>query len=154
MELLIFIVVLTSILTALAFVLYQTDIGKYRIRYQEQSSNEEENCNKFKKDFPDKDINSLKIEIEKISDMLLDNEESNRYTYRIQEKAKNDYRLNEFRTEIPDNVRILNYKKGKLKAQVNYVLGKTEYTLIMYMETVKKGRVFLKDYKSMKRVVN
>ena len=47
MELLIFIVVLTSILTALAFVLYQTDIGKYRIRYQEQSSNEEENCNKI-----------------------------------------------------------------------------------------------------------
>ena len=86
--------------------------------------------------------------------MLLDNQESNRYTHRIQEKAKNDYKLDEFRNEIPDSVEILDYKKGELKAQVNYILGKTEYTLIMYMDIVKRGRVFLKNYKSMKRVVS
>lgn len=154
MQLLIFIVVLSSSLTALAFILYQTDVGKYKIKCEDKSILENENLSNFKSDYPEKDIDFLKIEIEKISDMLLDNQESNRYTYRIQEKAKNDYKLDEFRNEIPDSVQILDYKDGKLKAQVNYILGKTEYTLIMYMDIVKKGRVFLKNYKSMKRVVS
>lgn len=154
MQLLIFIVVLSSSLTAVAFILYQTDVGKYKIKCEDKSILENENLSNFKSDYPEKDIDFLKIEIEKISDMLLDNQESNRYTYRIQEKAKNDYKLDEFRNEIPDSVQILDYKDGKLKAQVNYILGKTEYTLIMYMDIVKKGRVFLKNYKSMKRVVS
>lgn len=154
MELLILIVILASILTTICFILYETNLGKYKIKNNIESNLEEESLNNFKNDFPDKDITFLKIEIEKICDMLLDNQESNRYTYKIQEKAKNDYKLNEFREEIPNSVEILDYKKGKLKAQVNYLLGKTEYTLIMYMDTVQKGRVFLKNYKSMKRVVN
>ncbi|MFG6319923.1 MAG: hypothetical protein K1W33_08765 [Clostridia bacterium] len=154
MQLLIFIVILTSILTALAFILYQTDMGKYKIKYEDRSVLDKENLNNFKNDYPEKDIDFLKVEIEKISDMLLDNQESNRYTHRIQEKAKNDYKLDEFRNEIPDSVEILDYKKGELKAQVNYILGKTEYTLIMYMDIVKRGRIFLKNYKSMKRVVS
>ena len=108
----------------------------------------------LKKDFPEKDINALKIEIEKISDMLLDNQESNRYTYKIQEKAKNDYKLQEFRNELPDSVEIIDYDSGKLTAQVSYISGKIEYILIMYMDIVKKGRVFLKKYKSMKRVLD
>lgn len=152
MELLI-IIILTSILMTLVFVLYQTNIGKYKIKSCGKNISEEESLANFQRDFPEKDMNFLKIEIEKISDMLLDNEESNRYTYKIQEKAKNDYKLDEFRNEIADSVEILDYKKGKLKAQVNYLLGKTEYTLIMYMDIVKKGRVFLKNYKSMKRIV-
>lgn len=152
MELLI-IIILTSILMALVFVLYQTNMGKYKIKSYGKNILEEESLANFQRDFPEKDMNFLKIEIEKISDMLLDNEESNRYTYKIQEKAKNDYKLDEFRNEIADSVEILDYKKGKLKAQVNYLLGKTEYTLIMYMDIVKKGRVFLKNYKSMKRIV-
>lgn len=153
MQLLILIVVLSSSLITLSFILHQTYIGKYKIKCEDKSMLENENLNNFKSDYPEKDIDFLKIEIEKISDMLLDNQESNRYTYRIQEKAKNDYRLDEFRNEIPDSVEILDYKKGKLKAQVNYILGKTEYTLIMYMDIVTKGRVFLKNYKSMKRVL-
>ena len=154
MEVLVFIVIPTSILMTLAFILYQTDICKYKLKYTGKNCVEEKYFKSFQKDFPERDIESLKIEIEKISDMLLDNQESNRYTYRIQEKAKNDYKLDEFRKEIPDNVEILKYKKRNLKAQVNYVLGKTEYTLIMYMNIVRKGRIFLKNYKSMKRVVD
>jgi hypothetical protein len=154
MELLTFVVIPTSILMALAFVLYQTDIGKYKLKDDGKKCVEEENFNNFHKDFPEKDMQSLKIEIEKISDMLLDNQESNRYTYKIQEKAKNDYKLDEFRNEIADSVDILNYKDGNLKAQVNYLTGTKECTLIMYMKIVKKGRIFLNNYKSMKRVVN
>lgn len=153
MELLVFILLPASILIALGFILYQNNIGKYKLKYTGNNSIEEENFNKFNKDFPEKDIKSLKIEIEKISDMLLDNQESNRYTYKLQQKAKKDYKLEVFRKEIPNSVEILNYKKGKLKAQVNYMLGQTEYTLIMYMNIVRKGRIFLKNYKSMKRVV-
>jgi hypothetical protein len=154
MEILTFVVIPMSILMALGFVLYQTNIGKYKLKFNGKNNNEEENFNNFHKDFPDKDMQSLKIEIEKISDMLLDNQESNRYTYKIQEKAKNDYKLDEFRNEIPDSVDILNYKDGKLKAQVNYLTDGKECTLIMYMNIVKKGRIFLNNYKTMKRVVN
>ena len=95
----------------------------------------------------------LKIEIEKISDMLLGNEESNRYTYRLQEKANSDKNLDKIRKIIPESVNLLNFKNDKLKAQVNYLEDNNEYTIIMYMSVVAKGRVFLKNYKTMKRML-
>ena len=85
--------------------------------------------------------------------MLLGNEESNRYTYRLQEKASNDRKLERIRKIIPDNVSLLTLKDHKLKAQVNYLNENKEYTIIMYMDVVAKGRVFLKKYKTMKREV-
>lgn len=151
MGLFIFIIILVSIIITLSFILYEFSSSKYKVITKDMSLIEEESLKKFHEDYPEKDLNFLKIEIEKISDMLLSNEESNRYTQKIQEKAFNDYKLNEFRNIIPDDVKIMNYENGQLKAQVNYILGKTEYILIMYMETVTKGRVYLKKYRSLKR---
>ena len=108
---------------------------------------------RFENEYPHKTAKDLKIEIEKISDMLLGNEESNRYTYRLQEKASNDRKLERIRKIIPDNVSLLTLKDHKLKAQVNYLNENKEYTIIMYMDVVAKGRVFLKKYKTMKREV-
>ena len=114
----------------------------------------EQSIQNFMNEYPEKIINDLKIEIEKISDMLLDNEESNRYTMKIQEKAKNDSKLDEFRNLIADSVEIIKYEKNKMKAQVNYILGNIEYTIIMEMKIVNKGRAFLKNYKTIKRVIS
>lgn len=85
--------------------------------------------------------------------MLLGNEESNRYTAKIQRKANKDYRLDKIRKTIPDSVNLLELKDDDLKAQVNYLDQDNEYTIIMYMKLVAKGRVFLKNYKTMKRTV-
>ena len=95
----------------------------------------------------------MKIEIEKISDMLLGNEESNRYTYRLQRKASLDSKLDIIRNAVPDSVSILDLKGNNLKAQVNYLNKNNEYTIIMYMKIVARGRVFLTKYKIMKRLV-
>lgn len=148
------IIISLSILLAILFILYEAKEGKYKRISNEQNGIEKAKLEEFQKDFPEKDIDALKIEIEKISDMLLDNQESNRYTYKIQEKAKNDYKLQEFRNEIADGVEILDYADGKITAQVSYISGRIEYILIMYLDIVKKGRVFLKKYKSMKRVLD
>ena len=120
-------------------------IGKYK-RTNNNNEKENELIKRFENEYPNKTAKDLKIEIEKISDMLLGNEESNRYTYRLQEKASNDRKLERIRKIIPDNVSLLTLKDHKLKAQVNY-------TIIMYMDVVAKGRVFLKKYKTMKREV-
>ena len=127
-------------------------IGKYK-RTNNNNEKENELIKRFENEYPNKTAKDLKIEIEKISDMLLGNEESNRYTYRLQEKASNDRKLERIRKIIPDNVSLLTLKDHKLKAQVNYLNENKEYTIIMYMDAVAKGRVFLKKYKTMKREV-
>ena len=127
-------------------------IGKYK-RTNNNNEKENELIKRFENEYPNKTAKDLKIEIEKISDMLLGNEESNRYTYRLQEKASNDRKLETIRKIIPDNVSLLTLKDHKLKAQVNYLNENKEYTIIMYMDVVAKGRVFLKKYKTMKREV-
>ena len=120
---------------------------------EDYSKKEEELVKEFENKYPNKTVKDLKIEIEKISDMLLDNEESNRYTYKIQKKANRDSKLDKFREIIPYSVDILDYKNDELKAQVNYLDRNNEYTIIMYMNVVSKGRVFLKNYKTMKRAI-
>lgn len=152
MKLLIFIVILTSILLSITYILRQINFGKYKMK-SNNSVVRQQSIQNFEKEYPEKNINDLKIEIEKISDMLLDNQESNRYTTRIQEKAKNDSKLDEFRDLLVDNVEIIKYKKNKMKAQVNYILGNIEYTIVMEMKIVNQGRAFLKNYKTMKRVI-
>ena len=127
--------------------------GKYK-RANNNHVREEELEKKFENRYTNKTAKDLKIEIEKISDMLLGNEESNRYTYRLQQKASLDKNLDKFRRSIVDSVDIIDLKENSLKAQVNYLDNNNEYTIIMYMSIVAKGRVFLKKYKTMKREVN
>lgn len=130
----------------------QLKYGKYK-RADENTEVEDVLIKQFESKYPNKSGNDLKIEIEKISDMLLDNEESNRYTAKLQRRARKDYRLDKIRKTIPDSVNLLEFKDNDLKAQVNYIDQDSEYTIIMYMKLVAKGRVYLKNYKTMKRTV-
>lgn len=126
--------------------------GKYK-RTNDNTEIENVLIKKFESKYPNKSGKDLKIEIEKISDMLLDNEESNRYTAKLQRKARKDFRLDKIRKTIPDSVNLLELKEDDLKAQVNYIDKDSEYTIIMYMKLVAKGRVYLKNYKTMKRTI-
>lgn len=152
MGLLIFIVFLLSILLAGCFAVDEVNKGKYKM-INNNTENEENLIKEFESKYPNKTAKDLKIEIEKISDMLLGNEESNRYTYQIQQKASKDVTLDKIRTTVVDSVNLLDFKGNKIKAQVNYLEENSEYTIIMYMNIVAKGRVFLKNYKTMKRTV-
>ena len=107
----------------------------------------------FEEKYPYKTVKDLTIEIEKISDMLLGNEESNRYTYWLQEKATSDKKLDKIRNLLPSSINFLDYKNNKLKVQLNFLNQNKEYTLIMYLDIVARGRVFLKKYRTMKRIV-
>ena len=73
MELLI--IISLSVLLAVLFILYEAKEGKYKLITNEENIIEKAKLEEFQKDFPEKDIEALKIEIEKISDMLLDNQE-------------------------------------------------------------------------------
>lgn len=133
-----------AILLSLCFILYVVQKGKYKV--MENSIIQEESVKAFEKEFPEKSINDLKIEIETISNMILNNQHSNRYTERIQEKAQKDFKLNNIRNVKVSNVKILRYKDKQLKAQVQYKLPKEEYSLVLDMQIVRRGRAFLKKY--------
>lgn len=148
MDLLFIIILIISIFVAFSFILHEYNAGKYNVN---NGILEESSLENYKKDYPNKDVDDLKVEIEKIADRLIDNLESNRYTDKVREKAKNDKRIKLLKNEIADDVKIINYKDKKLKAKVNYILDNNEYSLIFDMITVNRGRVFLKKYNLMKQ---
>jgi hypothetical protein len=123
--------------------MYQFKSGRYNVSngYLEKIGIEN-----YKRDYPEKSIDELKLEIEHIVTMLMENLESNRYTERIREKANKDKKINLIRDEFADNIKIVNYNNKSLKARVDYYVGKDEYNLILDMKTVKKGKVFLNKY--------
>ena len=103
------------------------------------------------KDKQNKSIEDLKVEIEKIADRLMEDQDSNRYTNKMKEKFQNDRRIEPLRNQFIDDVKIMNYQDKKLRAKVNYIVENDEYSLIFDMITVNRGRVFLKKYNLMKQ---
>lgn len=150
MNLLFIIVFIVSILAVFGFILHQYNTGKYNVNNGFFEKNSIEN---YKKDYPNKSIEDLKVEIEKIADRLMEDQDSNRYTNKMKEKFQNDRRIEPLRNQFIDDVKIMNYQDKKLKAKVNYIVENDEYSLIFDMITVNRGRVFLKKYNLMKQKV-
>lgn len=148
MNLLFIIVFIVSILAVFGFILHQYNTGKYNVNNGFFEKNSIEN---YKKDYPNKSIEDLKVEIEKIADRLMEDQDSNRYTNKMKEKFQNDRRIEPLRNQFIDDVKIMNYQDKKLKAKVNYIVENDEYSLIFDMITVNRGRVFLKKYNLMKQ---
>ena len=148
MNLLFIIVFIVSILIIFGFILHQYNTGKYNVNNGFFEKNSIEN---YKKDYPNKSIEDLKVEIEKIADRLMEDQDSNRYTNKMKEKFQNDRRIEPLRNQFIDDVKIMNYQDKKLKAKVNYIVENDEYSLIFDMITVNRGRVFLKKYNLMKQ---
>jgi hypothetical protein len=120
--------------------MYQLSTNKYNF------SNEKIGIENYKHDYPEKSIDELKLEIEHVANMLLENTESSRYTERIREKANKDKKIRLIKNEFADSVEIVDYNNKFLKAKVNYYVGKYKYNLILDMKTVTKGKVFLNKY--------
>ena len=144
------VIISIAFLIVFSFILYQYSSGKYSSLGNEF---EEKNINSYESDYPNKNGDELKIEIEKIADRLINNQNSNRYTNQIKDKVQKDERIDPFRNQIADDVKIIKYNNNKLKAKVIYSLEDEKYSLIFDMITVNRGRVFLKKYNLMKQKI-
>ena len=120
--------------------------NRYRSRYY-MGYYTKEGLRNYQRDYPNKKIKDLKNEIEEVANRLVDNQNCNRYTENLRERASEDESLQMLNNEFVDNVDILKYKDKKLQAKVDYLVDDNKYSLIFDMITVSTGRVFLKKYK-------
>ncbi|MCI8309401.1 MAG: hypothetical protein HFJ45_04225 [Clostridia bacterium] len=146
MELAISLIIITiSILISYVLIIDYIRKGKYKVK-DDASILSKEAEDRYFKEFPEYTIQDLKLEIEKVADILINNESSNRYTEALRQKAKNDDKIKVLKDSVVDKVEIIKYVDGVLKARVKYRDNNHEYSLILSMNTVTTGRVFLNSY--------
>lgn len=124
-------------------VIHDIKKGRYKV---DDSVLMQEAENKYEMLYPDNSINELKNEIEKVADLFVTGEESNRYTEMLRKKAEKDERIQEIKEAVLENVELVKYVDDILKARIKYRDYDCEYTLILSFNTVAGGRVFLNDY--------
>ena len=117
--------------------------GRYKVN---DSLLAQEAENKYGLLYPENSIDDLKAEIEKVAEILIAGEESNRYTEALRQKAKNDERIQEINNAVIEKVELVKYVSDVLKARIRYKDYENEYTLILSFSTVTGGRVFLNNY--------
>ena len=122
-----------------------SDIRKGRYKVDDSILSKEAE-NKFGILYPETSIADLKDEIEKVAELLIAGEESNRYTELLRKKAQDDERIQEINNAVTENVELVKYVGDILKARIKYKDYDNEYTLILSFNTVTSGRVFLNDY--------
>lgn len=125
------------------FLIYDIRKGRYKV---DDSILTKEAEDKYGILFPENSINELKDEIEKVAELLIAGEESNRYTELLRKKAEDDERIQEIKDAVVENVELVKYVDDVLKARIKYRDYNNEYTLILSFSTVTGGRVFLNDY--------
>ncbi len=135
-----------SLALIIAFGLIIRDIRNAKYKVKEESTVEKEAEEKYLKDFPDYTIFSLKVEIEKIADILIDNEQSNRYTEALREKSLKDEDIKSLKNAVLENVEIVRYSNGSLIAKIKYRDYDYNYSMVFKLSTVSRGRVFLDNY--------
>lgn len=140
------ILIVIAIFLIMLYAIVIIDIRKGKYKTKSNSILAEEAINKYTNEFPDYSIQDLKIEIEKVADILVNHEASNRYTEALRQKSKNDDKMKILKKLLPNNVEIIKYVDGVLKARVKYQDNNTEYSLILSMNTVTTGKVFLNSY--------
>ena len=118
--------------------------GQYKVNEDSILTKNAEN--KFGILYPEKSIEDLKNEIEKIAELLSAGEESNRYTELLRKKALNDERIQEIKDAVVENIELVKYVNDNLKARIKYKDYYNEYTLILSFSTVTSGRIFLNNY--------
>lgn len=145
---LIVIYIILSIFISFGIILYLLSNQKYHLTNESILKKESEE--QYKKDFPNKSIKDIEREIEIIADKLVYNQETNRYTANLREKAKYDYKIKILKKLCLDNAKIINYKNKKMKAKVKFRDYNDEYYMLMDMKVVSRGRIFLNSYKVLK----
>ena len=124
------------ILIVFALIIKDVDVGKYNIKNNESIIAKEAEEN-YLKDFPKYTIKDLKIEIEKIADILIENQESNRYTDILREKVKKDYRIKAikegFVNSLKNDIESKLCEKGIIVKKIEIVVKKYILTDLMYI---------------------
>ena len=126
--------------------------GQYEVGKDSLLSKEAEN--KYGILYPDNSISELKDEIEKIAELLIAGEESNRYTELLRKKAIEDERIKEIKDTVVENVELVKYVDNNLKARIKYKDFDNVYTLILSFNIVSKGRIFLNKYFVFKKKID
>ena len=139
-------VILISISLIVIFSIIIHDVKNNEYDVKEKSEIGKEAEEKYLKEFPNYTIFSLKSEIEKIADILVDNQSSNRYTELLREKASKDEKVQKLKDAVMEDIDILKYNKGNLKAKIKYRDYDYNYSMVFNLSTVARGRVFLNNY--------
>lgn len=140
------ILIVVAIFLIILYAIVIIDIRKGKYKTKSNSILAQEAVDNYTNEFPNYSIQDLKIEIEKVADILVNHEASNRYTEALRQKSKNDDKMKILKKLLPNNVEIIKYVDGVLKARVKYQDDNTEYSLILSMNTVTTGKVFLNSY--------
>ncbi len=139
-------VILISISLIVIFSIIIHDVKNNEYDVKEKSEIGKEAEEKYLKEFPNYTIFSLKSEIEKIADILVDNQSSNRYTELLREKASKDEKVQKLKNAVMEDIDILKYNKGNLRAKIKYRDYDYNYSMVFNLSTVARGRVFLNNY--------
>ena len=135
--------IILGLFSIFGLLIYDMRRGKYKVN---DSILAQEAETKYGILYPDKSIEDLKNEIEKVAELLMAGEESNRYTELLRRKAQKDTRMQELKDAVVENVELIKYVGDVLKAKIRYKDYDYEYTLILSFSTVTAGRVFLNSY--------
>ena len=105
---------------------------------------------KYLAEFPKRDSEKLRFEVGKIAEMFVTNQESNRYAMLLSKKASKNKIIKQVQNVKDSKISILEYDNKKMKAQVTYKDLKKEYNLVLDMNVVSQGRLFVHDFKTNK----
>lgn len=135
--------IIVGLIIVFGFIIFDFRKGRYDVKDSFLAKEAEERYGIM---YPEKTISELKDEIEKVAELLISGEESNRYTELLKQKAQNDIRIREINNAVIENVELVKYVDDVLKARIKYKDYNFRYTLILSLCTVTSGRVFLNDY--------
>lgn len=144
----IIILIITAIIISFIIILYLVENQKYKVN--EGSIIEKKAKELYVKEYPNTDIKDLERQIRIVAERFVDFKDSNRYTGRLVQKAKGDYKVKKIKKLLLDDIKIINYHNKSLKARVRFKDLNSEYFFIMKMKTVYSGRIFLRSYKILK----
>ena len=135
--------IIISLFILFGFIIMDIRNAQYEVKDSLLSKEAED---KYGTLYPQNSIDDLKNEIEKVAELLISGEESNRYTEILRKKAEKDSRVQELKDAIVEKVEIVKYVDDNLKARIKYKDYDNIYTLILSFNTVTSGRVFLTKY--------
>ena len=135
--------IILTVFVIFGFLIRDIRNGQYEVKDNNSILAKED---KYEGLYPENSIEELKNEIEKIAELLVAGEESNRYTELLRRKAINDTRMKKIKDSVTENVELVKYVDDNLKARIKYRDYENEYTLILSFNTVATGRVFLTKY--------
>ena len=107
---------------------------------------------KYLSKFPKRTEESIKTELEKVTGLLMQDQESNRYSEILRKKFSNDKNIKKFKNFENSNVDSVEFndENNKMKANVLFQNLNEKYNLTLDINVVSQGRIFVRDFKAKK----